>query len=591
MDFDKEKIASLKRSIFLNENKISVVTERYCDCQYAFYLHHDSGVEKVFYSDKNSCDFEINKIEGKYKAVFFYRKEVDDKCSYEIDFKVVDNKIKFLTKDLNEKKKRNNKLCELNYRRKEPIELFEGDWLYDGTLPNNFVHHIMSLRWLKQLENKNLSYKILEDFIDYHSAENSKSIYYLGYTADHTASIRLKILVEFYNLLLPDISLRRKVASEIYKTARSMLNETYKENNNHGLMVDMSLIGCLKYDFFFNFIATDIKFIKDRIIKQLRGIFFENGYTKEHSISYQEYNMGLLYDLKLLLKDAKLGFSEFDDIYNKCYLSTKKLLGYALKVDGCYIPVGDSFNTPNTKIIGKIYKTNNVKEALYPYADKEGLLCLDNFGIAIYRKNKLHLSLNASWNSYVHKQNDDLGLNVSYDGEDFVTEGGYSDIIDSKTIDFKSEYLHSTILPHKTEWLPRFLNDKGYSSIICSQQEESITVMKAKHNRANYISLEREIVINENGFILTDEASCESKKIFKHRFLVPAEHYVSYEEGVVLIKGLKSSLEIRALNGRGIWNFYKGIVGVYNNYERSLIALDYEDSSELCMFDFRFVQS
>ncbi|WP_395166943.1 hypothetical protein [Francisella salimarina] len=581
-------LAKLKRSISINNYKISFVTERCCDYQYAFYLHHSDGVEKVFYSDKNYCIFDMNIVDGEYKAVFYYRKEEGGKHSYEIDFIVIDDEIKLLSKDSNKKIKNKKKLYKLYYRRVEPIVLFEDDWLYDGTLPNNFVHHIMSLRWLRQISDIKESCKILENFIDFHSTSVEKSIYYLGYTADHTASIRLKVLAELYDLILSDSSLKNKVLSEICKTAKSMLNETYKENNNHGLMVDMSIIDCLKYDFFFDFMVNDIQYIKDRIVKQLRGIFFEDGYTKEHSISYQEFNMGLLYDLKLLLRDAKIYFSEFDDIYEKCYLSTKKILGYALKNNGNYMPIGDSFDIPNIKILEKVYKTSDIKKALYPYVDQEGMFCSSNFGIVIYRKNKLHISLNAAWNSYVHKQNDDLGLNVSYDGEDFITEGGYSDIIDSSIINYKSEYLHSTVIPESVKWLPRFLNDKGYSSVISDQQGENVNIMKAKHNRANYIDIERNIVINDNGFTLTDKV--KSNKKLKHRFLIPAEHIISYDDGGVVIKGVKSYLEIKDLVGSGNWSISNVSVGVYNNKKRNLVAVDYDDCSELCIFDFRFIK-
>lgn len=105
-------LAKLKRSISINNHKISFVTERYCDYQYAFYLHHGAGVEKVFYSCNNYCIFDMNIVNGGYKAVFYYRKEVGDKHSYEIDFIVTDGEIRFLSKDSNKKTKNKKKLIQ-----------------------------------------------------------------------------------------------------------------------------------------------------------------------------------------------------------------------------------------------------------------------------------------------------------------------------------------------------------------------------------------------------------------------------------------------------------------------------------------------
>jgi hypothetical protein len=171
----------------------------------------------------------------------------------------------------------NKRLHTIKYRGLQEIDVFSlNDWYKDQSLPRNLVHHLMSLRWLGEIKEFELKKTIIKDFITYHSTSKKLSKFYLGGTADHSASIRLKFLFEMLdddrNLVpLDDLTV---VRNEIHKTLDSCVSgQTYKEAHNHGLMVDLALISALDQHLVSSRHKKILTVVPSRIIKQLKAIF------------------------------------------------------------------------------------------------------------------------------------------------------------------------------------------------------------------------------------------------------------------------------------------------------------------------------
>lgn len=92
---DLKSITSLlKREVCLDKG-VALKTQGFEGLEYAFYLYHPDGVEKRFYQETYQHHFDIEVCSDViYKAVFYYSSIDGEKCSYEIDFQIVDdNKI------------------------------------------------------------------------------------------------------------------------------------------------------------------------------------------------------------------------------------------------------------------------------------------------------------------------------------------------------------------------------------------------------------------------------------------------------------------------------------------------------------------
>lgn len=440
----------------------------------------------------------------------------------------------------------NEEIFNITYRDLTPVKILnKNEWDYDDKIPNNFNHHIMSLRWLQDINNKEQKLKIVLDFIKYHNENKKASRYYLGSNADHTASIRVSVLNELLSSLRSNEEHYKLVLLEIYKTVDAFFKDTYKESNNHGLMVDISILESLQNKDLLNKYETKVPILKKRILNQLVTIFDENGFVKEHSISYQEYNLNILFNLKDAVKKSQIEFNELDEFVEKCVLNIKEILGFALKSNKEYFAIGDSFDTPNSAILKRIYGVDNPNKALLPFSEKEGLCVSKTLGIAIFRNKDWHISLNACWHSYVHKQNDDLGLNLRYKDIDFIIDGGYSDIVDREEINTRSELLHSTIIPTNRVWLDRGKNKEGYSTITdgYTSSLDSFNV-KAEHTRVPDMKLSRSLKLKDDEIIISDDVPENIEAI--HRFIVPLHIEILIKDGVVTLRHNQNVLSLES---------------------------------------------
>lgn len=91
----KELTLNLHRSVILDGKQILLKTETTESIDYAFYLYYGDNLEKSFYEPNSERVF-IVPIDPKiiYKAVYYYKNQCNEKCSYGIKFQISDNNIK-----------------------------------------------------------------------------------------------------------------------------------------------------------------------------------------------------------------------------------------------------------------------------------------------------------------------------------------------------------------------------------------------------------------------------------------------------------------------------------------------------------------
>lgn len=334
------------------------------------------------------------------------------------------------------------------------------DWYQNPHGSSNWVHHFLSLRWLSECEDS-ACLRIIEDFLCWLGSDSVAREFIQGQKRDHTSAIRLTVLAR-----LLDRFGQHRIAShverEIYALKEELLgSQVYKTGHNHGLLIDESLLqvaaqipGVLE--------DAEVEAVLRRLEHQIDSLFDSCGYTLEHSVSYQEFNLGTLGRI-MRLAGALDVFKEHAVHHriSRIVRSSKRLLGNALRDCGEYVPFGDSFRRPSQRILNE-----NVggPEGIRNAAGREGgVFVAPVAGFGFYRSGDWHLGMTCSNNRTAHKQDDELSIFIEWRGQVVIDDAGYSDVDDQLRKKCRQRVSHSTIsiltsegyLPFRTIPSPR----------------------------------------------------------------------------------------------------------------------------------------
>lgn len=489
-------------------------------------------------------------------------------------------------------------LHKIEYREQPALLIKEGGgWCFDNKIVPNFNLHVMSLRWIERL-NEEVQIKCLEEFITYHKKDNLRSSFYLGPRADHTASIRLGVLSRFVLKEHIRNDLKILIIDEIKKTINSCLSgETYRKACNHGLMVDASLLSLIGNQFLSERILESLDVLISRTRDQLNAIFTETGASKEHSVSYQEYNLGVLYDFRkdlAYIKSAhpslEIFYKEVDRLYQNVKILSKKLLGFALTKSNGYINFGDSPNSPKLKILKKVYNKDTIKECLHPFSQEEGFFYSKEAGFLFQRFGDFHFGMTSSWHSHIHKQDDDLSIWLAYKDKPIILDGGYSGVV--RSVDFKSNDQHSSVAVVGANFSKRSLSGDGYSTLDYRRRNaENLGYIIGRHNRVEGYTIERSVIFYDEAVVLCDKvyslngggvkpsvSSDASNSVFRHRFILSDDMDFDWHDGGVV------------LNGELLLEYAKKVMvdlsyGEIVSFERSVPAIFLDFYSDNGVFD------
>lgn len=439
------------------------------------------------------------------------------------------------------------------------------NWRQDPFNNKNWMHHFMSLRWILKNDTDPQKLKLLlTDFYNYHLRKESNNPYYNSLRGDHTAAERMNGLCKTYSKYenYHDLSLYGIIVRLIKGDIGNLLSESmYREGHNHALMVDMALINC--------FIAVpdlrpmiDLEYVVNRAYKTLLKMFYNDGMTRENSISYQEYNYNVVESLVDKLEQLKRNIDSsllseitlFENIIRK---ETKKILGYSLRNDGTYLELGDTFSDPKPKVLqkledNKLYPTLTVEDLLKPYSI-EGNYYI-NHGLILYRynegKNLIHFGQTIMYGSNNHKQNDELSFCLSVNGDDIFIDPGYSTSISSEEQKYlRTSLSHSTLNVLGKVWENFELGSDSnqISNIRYVENELSYTLA---HKRIKDFIINLEVSVSPKALSLKYKSDSKTKvpSLKINRFILSSSAEVKkIDDSSIVIKTLSSSLRFTIL--------------------------------------------
>lgn len=456
------------------------------------------------------------------------------------------------------------------------------DWRIDPYKNKNWVHHFMSLRWISK-KNEGEVYQALHSFYVFHLKKKVANKVYNTLRGDHTAAIRLEVLIDIFEMYEGNEKISFIVRSLINQDVSNLQkDDMYRAGHNHGLMVDIALLKAYEFSSFRK--KINLENVVNRSLITLEGMWHRDGFTKEHSVSYQEYNLPISIEaislVKRYLKNddaiAKMkGVAEF----------SQKVLGFCLRKNGEYFPLGDSFRKPNKNILSGVYGNGDPVLALHPYSTSKGEMLTKGY---YFFRNKtsigdIHFAATCCWESINHKQNDEGAFCLEVDGEIFFDDPGYTTAHSKEVTSFlKSEEAHSTITIVGKEWGNRAkVNSRSFIEKDINDQK-----LRMRHSRIVGFNFERIVSIVSNEISIKDTiARCEvgdaEKEVVNYRFVLsPSVNVFSLVgdevNGVTLI-----------LESNGVYLKLKSSVSNYDVSDIYYVGSDKKDLISTKVVDFK----
>ncbi|HDZ49575.1 hypothetical protein LCGC14_0056310 [marine sediment metagenome] len=453
-----------------------------------------------------------------------------------------------------EKKKQDEKIINLKHYAYPDFELsFPINWNQDPYLSKNWKHNLNSLRWLHVFD-KELKEKVIQDFYSFNIEKKIKNPYFNTRRGDHTISLRIEALIGFMEDFKELPSVLDKIEKILKNDVASLLKGDVYQINNHGLMADVAIIKAINAGV--NFFPGLNDIVHDRLINTLSSMYDEEGVCLEHSISYQEYNLLILSEVKKILPAKSIALS----VINRVVEKSREVLGFHLLKNKQYIPIGDSFRVPNEKILKETYGDNDSLEELLPFSSKVGTF-FSKSGYFIYKSSDglTHLSLVSGWHSHVHKQNDELSIFLYHKDHIIFDDPGYTEFRPwGEILELKSETWHSNFIVENKEWSDMVEKPSGSKIELISDSPLSVV---AEHSRNKKLISSRNLIIEDNIILIKDCISGEdvSGEVTKHKFMI-SEVVAYINHNSVSLHSKTNDLEIAKIEaiGSGTWNIKEG---------------------------------
>lgn len=294
-----------------------------------------------------------------------------------------------------------------------------------------WTHQFMSLKWLKLFE-PSFILTHLNHFIDELKKRKSYNYYFAN---DHASCERLRFFGHVLESIKPSPDFNIDEFNRlIQKHLEKLSTVLYATRHNHGMMTDLALLEFVSKHESFDPHNHYFKVARKRFNCQLDWLWAPDGGTREHSLSYQEFNLFVLLKfLDISHPKQEHNLIETKEKIKKIIQKAQTLLYYALQDNGRLFPLGDSFNS-QPKIF--LYKKLDEKKLLSSQlkqnlADKDythkGFLLLKQSGFFVLRDHNFHMIQSACWFSPVHKQEDDLSFCLNLNKSQIFVDPGYSD--------------------------------------------------------------------------------------------------------------------------------------------------------------------
>jgi len=417
------------------------------------------------------------------------------------------------------------------------------DWLTDPHKSVLWRHHLLTLRWLRDYLTgeprrcSELCVRVLLDFFAYHESPTTpKSPYFEDRVADHTMAERLLLFADVYTCS----NLPEQLRMRIERMARAhferlMSQDVYRPRTNHGLMVDKAILCASAAIPSADPDARYSRVALHRCAEQIDWLYTSEAATREHSVSYQEYNLNICLELRDALVKAGIApelVSKLDALLRRA----QELLTFATDFAGNYLPLGDSFRQHNPVIIAALRRQglleNELAFVLTRGAEgappKPGMVVYPEAGFAFVRKGDparppVQLAMTAGWHSDVHKQADDLSFVLNDALGELIVDAGYSDrrAESEPGQRTRSEWAHNVVVCRERPWrsFTRGLDLKSSTRLTHCHASDDVAVLRGQHARIEGVMVRRTVVLVGDGRLLVldaieSEAPVELSQLF-----------------------------------------------------------------------------
>ncbi|MGG5152600.1 heparinase II/III domain-containing protein, partial [Alcaligenes aquatilis] len=305
----------------------------------------------------------------------------------------------------------------------------------------------------------------------------------------------------------------------------------------------------------------DSSLIVNRGFSSLKSLFDSDGITMEHSVSYQEYN----YPVAIEFLNSARKFS-VDGNFNCQVLkkATVDFIRYFSRSNGEFFPLGDSFREGN-KGIRKIFLSDSdlspVINSLAP--DSQSLFCKNGFFSYVRNLSnlKIHFVSVCSWNSYHHKQDDELSFCFEIDGNLVFDDPGYSDMVPKNDLDMlRSADYHSTVAVIGKEFSKRNSAPKN-SSFTYWKECPSGFHLQGQHSRIENVLVTRIYEMVGKRLSIIDSIESPIDLSTKHGFVLGQGVDVEIKGRQVFLSKNGADLGVLSAEEEGYW-FISQIVSI-----------------------------
>ncbi|MDH4865635.1 heparinase II/III family protein [Alcaligenes nematophilus] len=468
---------------------------------------------------------------------------------------------------------------------------FYVDWSIDPYGVLNWRHNFLSLRWIDFKLNKKNIKLILASFYYFHYLKQNENNMIFSRLGDHTTAIRVSVLRRIRRLFLADNEPGFIFLCEflIKKDLDALISDkVYRNGHNHGVIADTEILNTIDDLGIKDYL--DASLIVDRGFSSLKSLFTSDGITMEHSVSYQEYNYPVAIEF---LKSARNFSANKNFNYQVLEESTVDLIRYFSRSNGEFFPLGDSFREGNKSIRKNFLSNFDLSPAINSLApESQSLYCKNGFFSYVRNFSNLKVQFVSvcSWNSYHHKQDDELSFCFEIDGNLVFDDPGYSDMVSKNDLDMlRSAESHSTVTIVGKEFSKKNSSPKG-STFTSWKEHSNGFYLQGQHSRIENILVTRVYEILERRLSIIDTIESPSDIFTKHGFILGQGIGIEIKDRQVFLNKNGASLGVLSAEEQGHW-LISQIISIDSNRKNinKSIRLQYVlEKKSKCVFNFDF---
>ena len=294
------------------------------------------------------------------------------------------------------------------------------------------------------------------------------------------------------------------IVSLFVKYADWLMNdENYFFDNNHGLLLDLSLLHLSVFLCEHPESERWQKHALERTNKLFSVAYYDDYTNNEHSLYYFKHNNAFY---KVIIDFCNYYNIIGAELINEKYNKICETLNIFAHNDGSFPVIGD----------GKVfYREGNDISKLFP-----------NLGVAVLKHNQLYLTFKNKTVFQPHAHADISSITARYKDIDFLVDSGHFNYNRYSPINrfVRSPAGHSGIFPLFADGIfqKEFCEKVSYSEITEYEHNESNSYVKGEYQLLD-VKVCREIHISEDEICINDSWKCDNPTTMRQRFVIPKE--------------------------------------------------------------------